>query len=72
VAAKRLGHGAGPHVETYAHVIDALGGRRYPDLYALIAVARADLGSPRNSEAAGRGSDAAPRVERRPELTGLL
>ena len=28
-AAGRLGHGAGLHVETYAHVIDALDGKRY-------------------------------------------
>jgi integrase len=42
-AARRLGHGAGLHVETYAHVIDALDGRRYDSLDALIAEARADL-----------------------------
>jgi integrase len=42
-AARRMGHGAGLHVETYAHVIDGLNGRRYDGLDALIAAARADL-----------------------------
>ena len=42
-AARRLGHGAGLHVETYAHVIDALDGRRYDSRDALIAAARAEL-----------------------------
>jgi hypothetical protein len=51
--ARRLGHGPGLHVETYAHVIDALGGQRYADLDALIAAARADLVFPHGSLAAG-------------------
>lgn len=42
-AARRLGHGAGLHVETYAHVIDALDGQRYENLDALIVAARAQL-----------------------------
>jgi hypothetical protein len=42
-AARRLGHGPGLHLQTYAHVIDALDGKRYADLDALIAAARADL-----------------------------
>ena len=42
-AARRLRHGAGLHVETHAHVIDGFDGRRYADLDALIAAARADL-----------------------------
>lgn len=42
-AAGRLGHGAGLHVETYAHVIDALDGKRYTNLDALIAAARTEL-----------------------------
>jgi integrase len=41
-AARRLGHGPGLHVETYAHVIDAISGKRYADLDALIAAARED------------------------------
>ena len=35
--------GAGLRVETYAHVIDALDGKRYTDLDALIAAARTEL-----------------------------
>ena len=31
------------HRKTYAHVIETLAGRRYPDLDALIGAARADL-----------------------------
>ena len=29
-AARRLGHGPGLHIETYAHVIDSISGTRYP------------------------------------------
>jgi integrase len=42
-AARRLGHGAGLHVETYAHVIDSISGNRYDDLDALFAAARDEL-----------------------------
>ncbi len=46
-----MGHGAGLHLETYAHVIDALGDVRYADLDALIASARQPtLGFPRVPE----------------------
>jgi hypothetical protein len=31
-----MGHGAGLHVETYAHVLDAVSGQRYESLDALI------------------------------------
>lgn len=57
-AARRLGHGTGLHVETYAHVIDALDGRRYDGLDALIAAARAGLAPvfPESSLAAAAGS----------------
>jgi integrase len=48
-AARRMGHGAGLHVETYAHVIDALDGQRYENLDALIASARGDALSPREA-----------------------
>jgi integrase len=41
-AARRLGHGAGLRVETYAHVIDAIQGKRYADLDGLFAAARED------------------------------
>jgi integrase len=55
-AARRLGHGASLHLDTYAHVIDALEGRpRYEDLDALIAAARADLEFPQSSQGAVRG-----------------
>ncbi len=40
-AARRLGHGPVLHVETYAHVIDAIHGQRFDGLDALIAAARA-------------------------------
>lgn len=42
-AARRMGHGPALHVQTYAHVIDAVKGKRYADLDALIAAARAEL-----------------------------
>ena len=42
-AARRMGHGAGLHVETYAHVLDTVSGQRYESLDALITAARADL-----------------------------
>ena len=46
-AARRLGHGGPLHLNTYAHVIDALEGKpRYADLDALIAAARAELADP--------------------------
>jgi integrase len=48
-AARRLGHGPGLHVKTYAHVIDSLGTDRYPDLDALIAAARTE--APYDNEA---------------------
>ena len=51
-AARRMGHGAGLHVDTYAHVIDALGADRYADLDALIVAARADERFPAGSPAA--------------------
>jgi integrase len=53
-AARRLGHGAGLHVETYAHVIDAMSGKRYKNLDALIAAARAELVFRRSSVTAER------------------
>jgi integrase/recombinase XerC len=54
-AARRLGHGPGLHVETYAHVIDGLNGRRYADLDALIAAARAELVLPHGYMSADTG-----------------
>jgi integrase len=42
-AARRMGHGPALHVQTYAHVIDAVQGRRYADLDALLQAARAEL-----------------------------
>jgi hypothetical protein len=42
-AARRMGHSGEEHLKTYAHVIDALGARRYPDLDALITDARNNL-----------------------------
>jgi len=42
-AARRMGHGPALHVQTYAHVIDAVKGKRYPDLDELIQAARAEL-----------------------------
>jgi integrase len=46
-AARRLGHGGGLHLKTYAHVIEALEGKpRVADLDALIAAARAELETP--------------------------
>jgi integrase len=45
-AARRLGHGPVLHVETYAHVIEGLAGRRYADLDALIAAARNEAAQP--------------------------
>ena len=45
-AARRLGHGPVLHIQTYAHVIEGLAGRRYPDLDALITAARGDAARP--------------------------
>lgn len=42
-AARRMGHGPALHVQTYAHVIDAVQGTRYEDLDALLQAARAQL-----------------------------
>lgn len=42
-AAQRLGHAPALHLKTYAHVIDAISGQRFPNLDALIAAARADV-----------------------------
>lgn len=41
-ASRRMGHGPALHVQTYAHVIDAVK-TRYEDLDALLAAARAEL-----------------------------
>jgi hypothetical protein len=38
-----MGHGPALHVQTYAHVIDAVQGTRYADLDALLQAARAQL-----------------------------
>jgi hypothetical protein len=54
-AARRLVQCAGLHGETYAHVIDALDGRLYESLDALIAAARADLGLRRGCISAAQG-----------------
>jgi integrase len=50
-AARRMGHGRELHFRVYQHVIDALDGRRYEDLDALIAAARAALAFPVGSPA---------------------
>ncbi len=42
-AARRMGHGAVLHIQTYAHVIDGFAGERYDDLDALITAARLEL-----------------------------
>jgi len=39
-AARRLGHSGELHVRTYAHVIEAIGAERWPDLDAMISDAR--------------------------------
>ena len=39
----RLGHSASVHFRHYSHVIDAIDGKRYADLDALVESARADL-----------------------------
>ena len=39
-AARRMGHGPGVHIDTYAHVIDAMAGTRYDGLEALYTAAR--------------------------------
>jgi len=53
-AAKRMGHSPVVHIQTYAHVIERLSGKRYDGLDALIEAARAELlfpeRSPRTSE----------------------
>ena len=51
-AARRLGHGPGLHVVSYAHVLDAISGERYADLDALVSAARAELRFPLGSPAA--------------------
>jgi hypothetical protein len=38
-----VGHSPQVHVNTYAHAIDAIKGKGYADLDALISAARADL-----------------------------
>lgn len=48
-AARRLGHGPSLHVQTHAHVIEAISGTRYDDLDALIQAARAELRFPQGS-----------------------
>lgn len=52
-AARRMGHGGGLHLQTYAHVIESISGERYADLDALIAAARAKLVLPLSYPAAG-------------------
>jgi integrase len=44
-AARRMGHGAELHLRTYAHAMETMSGRCWPDLDAMISAARADLGS---------------------------
>lgn len=53
-AARRLGHGAGLHIDTYAHVIDSLSGARHAGLDELIAASRPDLVFPSRSQATGQ------------------
>ena len=53
-AARRLGHGPGLHVETYAHVIDRMTGTRHDDLDQLIRAARAELEFPAGSPTVDR------------------
>ena len=48
-AARRIGHGPALHVETYAHVIDAVRGTRYENLDALLAALRGGFGETRNA-----------------------
>lgn len=43
-AARRMGHSPQVHITTYAHVIDAIKGKRYEDIDALFAAARSELG----------------------------
>ena len=52
-AARRMGHGPALHVETYAHIIDSISGRRYEGLDELISVARAELVLPQRYPDAG-------------------
>ena len=52
-AARRMGHGPGLHVETYAHVIDGMSGQRYDGLGELYTVARAELALPMGYPGAG-------------------
>lgn len=54
-ATRRMGHGPGLHIETYAHVIESLSGERYADLGALIAGARSSVVFPQCSPAASTG-----------------
>jgi integrase len=51
-AARRMGHSGKEHLSTYAHVIDALGDKRYSTLDALITAARAELEFPVSSRTA--------------------
>ena len=56
-----MGHGLDLHWRTYAHVIEAMSGKRYDDLDALITAARAELGFRGGSVAAqDGGSERAP------------
>jgi integrase len=55
-AARRLGHGPALHVQTYAHVIDAMSGKRYEGLDALLADARAQLRFPQSSLSASEAT----------------
>jgi integrase len=48
-AARRMGHGPGLHVETYAHVIDSITGTRHDGLDALIMSARTALEVPQTA-----------------------
>ncbi len=52
-AARRMGHGPALHVETYAHIIDSISGRRCDGLDELISVARAELVLPQRYPSAG-------------------
>lgn len=52
-AARRMGHGPALHLETYAHLIDSISGRRCDGLGELISVARAELVLPQRYPSAG-------------------
>jgi integrase len=51
-AARRLGHAPALHLDVYAHVLEGLPAKRYADLDALIASARAELECPQSAPAA--------------------